>query len=275
MVAANLGAKFATMQSMKRKKAKTRSPLKTKPLRLPGQSLQEEEAQIIEQDLVLLTLVGMGMLYMLIYTWIPFLFPQKTYLSSIAFLTITSLVVLGYVFYKGIRLRKKLLRIRQGRDGELIVAEHLEVLREEGCYIIHDFIGQDFNIDHIVIAPQGVFCIETKTMSKPTDKDLKIDYYGDSIKVAGKEVRGNVLQQVQAQADYLKNYLKEALGEDIFIRPVVAYPGWFINLRAKKPHIWVLEPKAIPKFMRNEPTRLDNSKINMIKQALRINMQKS
>lgn len=261
-------------KAMKRQKAKTRSPLRIKPLRLPAQSLREEIIRVGEDEwdstsgMIVLSWVLTGLLW--------YIYLSKTPLWIILFfLSLFTPILTAYGIYKMVRIRKKLQRLKLGRDGELIVAEHLEVLREEGCYIIHDFIGEDFNIDHIVVAPQGIFCIETKTMSKPTDKDLKIDYYGDSIKVAGKELKSDVLRQVQAQANYLKNYLNESLGEDIFIRPVVAYPGWFINLKAKKPHIWVLEPKAIPKFMRHEPTRLDNSKINMIKQALRINVQKN
>jgi hypothetical protein len=63
--------------------------------------------------------------------------------------------------------------------------------------------------------------------------------------------------QARAQAAWLRGLLVESTGRPLNVFPVVVFPGWFIeqsegSLRS----IWVLEPKALPKFLANEPERL-------------------
>lgn len=39
--------------------------------------------------------------------------------------------------------------------------------------------------------------------------------------------------------------------------PVIAFPGWFVEQPAQRlTDIWVLEPKALPAFLEQEPLRL-------------------
>jgi hypothetical protein len=60
-------------------------------------------------------------------------------------------------------LRKRIKELRLGRDGEKIVAEQLECLRESGAQVFHDVPGDGFNLDHVVISNHGIYAIETKT----------------------------------------------------------------------------------------------------------------
>jgi hypothetical protein len=65
----------------------------------------------------------------------------------------------------------------------------------------------------------------------------------------------------QAGARWLARLLEESAGKRFAVRGVVLYPGWLIEpmrsewcKNADKP--WVLEPKALPAFIENEPHRI-------------------
>lgn len=45
------------------------------------------------------------------------------------------------------------------------VVEFLYGLREQGYKVLHDIPADEFNLDHVVVAPYGVYLIETKTKS--------------------------------------------------------------------------------------------------------------
>jgi hypothetical protein len=48
------------------------------------------------------------------------------------------------------------------------------------------------------------------------------------------------------------------------VRPVIAFPGWFVaNSSGTFKDIWVLEPKALPSFLDNEPIRLSPEDVKL------------
>ena len=54
-----------------------------------------------------------------------------------------------------------------GLMGERAVGEELNLLMAEGCRVFHDYPGgPNWNIDHVVVAPSGVYGIETKMRRK-------------------------------------------------------------------------------------------------------------
>ena len=74
------------------------------------------------------------------------------------------------------RASATLQRLKQAKEGERIVAEYLDALRDEDCYVTHDLTGDKFNVDHVVIGPHGIFTVETKTISKPLKGSAKVLY---------------------------------------------------------------------------------------------------
>ncbi len=60
--------------------------------------------------------------------------------------------------------------------------------------------------------------------------------------------------QARAQAAWLERLLAESTGRQMEVFPVVVFPGWFIEqTEGSLRNIWVLEPKALPKFLENVP----------------------
>ena len=228
-----------------------RSPLKGKPLRNPGQSLDEEIQRVIDDQLTG-PYIGVVMLWAMAgVEWFGYLrnMPRRPWLLSMA-------AAIGTVWlaWNVIRSRKRVRRLRQGRDGERAVGQFLEGLRESGARIFHDVPGDGFNLDHVVISTHGIYVIETKTISKP-GPDAKVVFDGERITVAGHRPDRNPVAQATAEADWLRRTLATSTGRTLPVRGVVVYPGWWIEQvhRERRRDVWVLEPKALPGFIEHEP----------------------
>ena len=56
----------------------------------------------------------------------------------------------------------------------------------------------------------------------------------------------------------------ETTGKPFKAMPVIVFPGWFVEQSKDKPaDLWVLEPKALPTFIDNEPKRLADQDIKL------------
>lgn len=108
----------------------------------------------------------------------------------------------------------------------------------------------------MLIGPAGVLTVETKTWNKPHG-DAKVTFDGERLLVAGKAPERDPIVQARAQASWLRTQLRESTGKEFEVRPVMVFPGWFVeaNHTAQR-KLWVLEPKALPTFLSNEPTSL-------------------
>lgn len=177
--------------------------------------------------------------------------------------TVVALLALAYTVRKIVLAKRKLKTLRLARDGERAVGQFLEELREKGYRVLHDIVGENFNIDHLLIGPKGVFTIETKTISKPAKGKPEIDYDGTQILVNGFKPDRDPVIQAKAQAHWIKELIKELTGKTIAVRPTVVYPGWFINQMQKggRPEIWVLNPKALPAFIENSDGELSDEDV--------------
>jgi hypothetical protein len=155
-------------------------------------------------------------------------------------------------------LLPKIHAVKLGRDGEKVVGQSLEDLRTGGIIVLHDITADGFNVDHVVISNQGIFVIETKTNSKPNGKDAKVVFDGEIITVGGWTPSRDPIKQVQANAAWVRDLLKESTGKSFPVKPVVLFPGWYIESVGPHAHdkVWVLNPKGLPAFIANEKTTL-------------------
>ena len=155
--------------------------------------------------------------------------------------------------------------LRQGLDGERVVGQFLERLRGSGFHVFHDVVGAGFNVDHVLIGPAGVFTIETKTWSKPVRGNPQIHFDGEKIRIGVSEPDRDPVAQAKAQAGWMRTLLLESTGRKVNVRPVIVFPGWFVtNSNGNFRDVWVLEPKALPAFLDNEPNRLAPDDVKLI-----------
>jgi hypothetical protein len=242
-------------------KTKTRSPLKDRPLRLPGQSVAEERNELVEDAvgqpllLALFFIVLAGLEWWRLYTGMK---PNPIIFSAAALLTVV------YAAFRIRRAMPRLRSLRQALDGEIAVGQFLERLRESGFQVFHDVVGDGFNVDHVLVGPPGIFTVETKTWSKPVLGNASILFDGETIQIGKLSPERDPVIQAKAQASWLGALLLESTGKRFAVRPVVVFPGWFVSGPAGgTKDVWVLEPKALPSFLDHEPRRLDIDEVKL------------
>lgn len=247
----------------------SRSPLKRKPLRNPGESLQEEIHKILDEGVVGALLPVMALLLWTVQEWMHWLFntPPSPFIAT-GMLVATSI----YAFRNILKLNKQIRNLRLGLDGEKAVGQYLEKLRETlpHCRILHDVPGDEFNADHIVISEHGILIIETKTNSKPEKGKAIVQFDGQKILVNGFTPDRDPVVQAKALKSWLENLLQETTGKKFPIKCAVAFPGWFIEtpVLSNRSDIWVVNPKALPAFIQNEPICLATEDIALISSRL-------
>lgn len=112
--------------------------------------------------------------------------------------------------------KEQLLHI--GSAGEMEVAHMLNTL-PEGWYIINDFIVNENQIDHLVLGPRGVFCIETKNWNTAAT-----DRYGNWYRYRHRKwhlLEENPAKQNMSHIFALKKFIQEKCNIRLHIGSIV------------------------------------------------------
>jgi hypothetical protein len=247
-------------------KKNIRSPLdRNQPMRVAGQSLDEELDNVRYDHMLAPLLVALFVLVMTGMEWYRYFSqtPPTPWVFSIA-----AVVMVGYAVFKIWRTQKRVQQLKLGRDGERLVAQYLEWFRTSNFFVFHDVPSGDANVDHVLIGPQGVFTIETKTHSKPLRGECKVSVVDGVVHANGMALDRNPIVQAKAQAGWLRNFLAESQF-NVRVWPVLVFPGWFVErFDSKATGAWVLEVKALSKFIENEPERHSREEVKAMASAL-------
>lgn len=239
-----------------------KNKLKNKILHVPGQTLHEKLIDSIYEGPIQYLMMISFIVVVVIIQWINFYLNTKT---SPIFLTVLGGIFILFFLYKIKKSLTEIKNIKQGLEGEREVGQGLEDLRSDGCLIFHDVQGPDFNIDHVVISPKGIFTVETKKLTKKNPKEI-IKFSENKLIING-HYSGEIISQVNAQADWLMGILKASTGKNLKIQPVVVFPGWFVDPlssnKAQEKGIWLLNPKALPEYIKNNPIVLSDEDLHL------------
>jgi hypothetical protein len=219
------------------KQRRKRTPLTSDLLRSPGESLRLHIDEL--NDEINSSLFGVSTIPISIYAvWLTQVHFSgvKNPLSDAVLYALIGSVFLGLV---AVKLHKSMGRrnhLRLGLDCELAVGQELNQLMLDGCRVYHDFQADGFNIDHIVVGPNGVFAIETKGRAKPDrgrgQEDVRVVYDGKSLQFpTWRETEP--IEQAKRQAVWLSSWLSKATGDQITVKPALALPGWYVDRQAK------------------------------------------
>lgn len=224
------------------------APAPDKLPRPPGESLRSQadalNHQIADQ---LIWLLGFPVLVLVIY-----LAARE---SAPPAFTIAWRIVLGVSFAAYavmaiglIRRRRWHEKLRRGYRAERAVGEELNRLMLDGCRVFHDVpLSKDSNLDHVVVAPSGVYAIETRTeikqRSKSPQPDHEVVYDGICLQFPnGYDSKSPA--QASDHAERLGQMLSEELNATIKVKPILTLPGWWINCKGEG-EVTVLNPKTI------------------------------
>jgi hypothetical protein len=238
-----------------------RSPLKQKPLRYAGQSLDEEIGRLLYDKLLSYFLLAATFW---VVAWLEWFARAMHYPRHSGVYAVAAVFFTGALSYKVWRIRGKVRRLPQGHDGEREVAEVLEEIVQSGSYAVHDVPADGFNLDHVVIGARGIYVIETKTWSKPNGR-VRIEFDGEQLCIAGKTPARDPLVQCRAAVHWLRGYLKQSTSKDLPVRGVVVFPGWWVERlpTARGSNLWVLNPKQLAAWISQEREMLDPSDVAM------------
>jgi hypothetical protein len=242
-----------------------KSPLKAAPLRVAGESLDRQIDDAIDDELLLPFLLALMAVVLAATEWWRYATDAK---PSPWGVSIIALAVCGYALFRWRRGFRKVKALKLGRSGERAVAQYLEWFRTKEFFVFHDVPSGDANIDHVLLGTRGLYVIETKTLSKPVRGECRITVAADGIRANGRPLDRNPILQAKAQARWLYDFLGES-GFKHFVRPVVVFPGWFVErFDMKALGVWVLEPKALDAFIEQEPVVLTHDQVRAMASAL-------
>lgn len=223
------------------------SPIKGCSLRRPAHTLRRK---VYRKCLLVSGICLGGVIF-----YVGLLFGALGYAYIPYFFLIVTLLFALFALYANSWQKKQeveLDKLMLGLDGEVFTGEFLDTSKSENnWFVLHDFNTGRGNIDHIVIAPQGVFVIETKTVSQ-YEGESSILYDGKQIRTEKREL-DSPEQQAKAEGAFLAAHINTKLTMNIFVQPIVTYPGWKLRLKSGKKlgecAVWFCLITALPKIL--------------------------
>lgn len=214
---------------------KPRQASQSKLLRSPADSCQRE-TQVLNDWL-------MGLLAGIVATPAILLgqMPRTIDGRSIAIMAV-SIVAWAVPLIYLLNFRRKLeLSLR----GQRAVAEELNRLMREGCFVFHDYpTGPKQSIDHVIISGAGVFAIKTQTRRKRGGSGCVVAFDGKRLNFSGGVNEVGCLERACRDAADLSRELTAASIDAVNVQPIVTIPGWLIS-QTGDGEVRVLPPEGI------------------------------
>lgn len=243
----------------------SKSPLKAAPLRVAGQSLSDQLLDNALDRLIAPAAMALTLVIVAALEWTRYLLKTP---PAPGFYTAIAAAAVAWAAWNWRKGWRQAANMKLGRAGERAVAQYLEWFRTKEFFVFHDVPNGDANIDHVLIGTRGLYVIETKTLSKPVRGECRITVTAEGIRANGRPLDRNPIVQAKAQARWLYDFLGET-GFKQFVRPVVVFPGWFVErFDMKALGVWVLEPKALDAFIEQEPVVLTHDQVRAMASAL-------
>lgn len=246
----------------RQKRQKRRSPLTTELIRLPAYGLREKVDDITFDIPVQMTMAMVAPSYfMVIYVYRLWQKQAVSFLDGpLILFSIGAIGGIGWFSYKLIKSVSLRFRLIQAIEAEFATAQELESLKVNGCRLYHDIQADGFNIDHVLVGPNGVYAIETKSRLKPNSDnkkdDARVEFNGDFLKFPG-WVEKKPIEQARAQAKWLQDRLSKSVGELVKVSAALALPGWYVD-RTGRSDVSVFNPKDNAWLARTSPVGLLN-----------------
>jgi hypothetical protein len=222
------------------------SPLAREIERFPGQSLVQRLDEMNEE--IRVRAIALLALPLAIYgAYVSVLYFQQRPFNPIE-AAVVGVIALAFLIDALVKLRRRIREKRRTRiacDGETIVGQALNRLMLSGWRVFHDFPAEAFKIDHVVVGAPGVFAVATRTRvpRKISDRneDATVEYDGRALHFPdGTDIA--MLEQAEQKAQWLANWLGRAIGQELYVRAVLALPGWLIRRTAAE-GMPVVDPK--------------------------------
>ncbi len=188
-----------------------------------------------------------------------------------------SLGLLGlYLLFKRLdplmtKMGRQRIKYWRGGQTEALVAMMLRDL-EGPWHVFHGvMLQEDWDLDHIVVGPGGVFAISTKSQRGC----FSLSAVGQVL--LNGEPTG-LLSQAQGFAMELRSRLEALMGADVpYVQAVLAAPFAWVAYSAKSQRVWVLHQENLSDTLQDEAKqkRLDAKAIARTAEAIEVLAAKS
>lgn len=263
-----------------RRREERRSPLQRKQVgHVPGQQLVERVADSQEEMLLSVIVMYFAFPVMLLAWALQRVPAERVRADGSTWIFVTgALLMFGWGLRGFMRHWSARQNARDGLLAERVTGMQLNRLVAQGCIVMHDLPCEGFNIDHVVIAPRGVYAVETKSFRRPKgsggkdDQTHRVGYDGTKLRFPDFATAAPIEQAVQ-QAQWLQRRLRDALQRDFPVIAAVALPGWFVDRDeiGKRADVVVFTPMGKgAEFMAWQPERIPEDHRHLIAQALAV-----
>lgn len=238
-----------------------KSPITDKPLNVPGQSVDQALREFIDDHFLLPMSLLLALCLACGLEWLGYVKHWPRHPAIFSLVTIAALIAAA-VYWKLQWSRVKELKL--GRDGERAVGQFLDMHVEPDAVVYHDVPSEQGNIDHVIICSRGIYVVETKTRTKPRRGTPLVLVENNQLTVGGRVPDRDAVAQARACANDLKRLLRASTGKPYDVRAVVVFPGWLVTDRREGQRaVWVLEPKALPRWIAKEPVTISPSDVSL------------
>ena len=124
----------------------------------------------------------------------------------------------------GLKLKKRISDADTGAKAEQAVAEALQKLPDD-YYVFHDLEFPGFNIDHVVLGPNGIFLVETKSQKG------NITQEHDVLRRNGRKFFKDFLNQCWSQTYSLRDHLNAERLRGLSVKPILCFSRGFVEIR--------------------------------------------
>jgi hypothetical protein len=157
----------------------------------------------------------------------------------------------------GVHTDERAMRI--GAKGERLVAARLEGLGD-GWHVLHAIHvrrDRETDVDHVVIGPAGVYCLNTKH-----SPDKTIVVRGDTFRVNG--YRQHYVKASRAEGRKATRLLSDACGQPIDVHPLIVVVGAYLDVRQQPTDVTVVRRKDVGTWLRKQPVTLSAGEVEAI-----------
>ncbi len=249
---------LSVVSYIKKKETRSRvSPLTTDLLRAPGFSLQQKIDDINWDLMECLMMIPVLTAVVPMFVFLQMKMADQQF-TLISWILVIALIIFGVAYYvrKLFKKMKKLSHFRLGHACEIAVGQELEqVVRpvDRPYRVFHDIPFEGFNVDHLVVSPNGVLVVETKGRSKPIDngsKQFKVRVEGDALHFP-RHVEREPILQTRRNVKAVQAWLSDATGFDVPVGGVLVLPGWYVELKQKMVLPYVMNSTQLSKQLPN------------------------
>lgn len=237
--AAAIGVSYLVVFCLKLRLRQRKSTLTRNLLRGPGDSLRQRLAVgETKLDLYVLLLFFLPtLLAVLLMAWSKFFAaPLSPLPDSLLVLLLFVIALLGSLLFLIIR------ELTTGRehsfayDSAMAVGQELNLLMRQGCGVFHDFPGDGFTVDHVLVGPSGVYAVTSEGREKPLrrhgDIEDRVFYDGRELAFPGWSETAPV-DRTRHQVGWLSDWLQGVVGEPVTVKGIIFLPGWIIETNGR------------------------------------------